>query len=73
MANGSRQDEHIFNALGDLANELAEELTRELSTRSRVDTAKRVVAAETIKQLRGAAANLIRERNNADGTATPES
>ena len=69
MPNGSLQGEHIFNALGDLAEEMALFLIRAINAAAPFE--KRVVATEAIRPLRNYAAALIRERNQADFRTGP--
>ena len=65
----SLQGEHIFNAVGDLTNDLASSLTRSINEKG--SASNRIVAAESIHQLRRHAAALIRERNRGDFRTEP--
>lgn len=69
MSNGSQQGEHIFNALGDLANEMALFLTTAIAPAA--TQAKRKVATTAISDLRMAAQALIAERNRFDFRTGP--
>jgi len=72
MRNGSLQGEHIFNALGDLAGDMAQFLTGSINAATPAHDAKRVEAANAIRQLQNQATVLTNERNQPDFRTGPK-
>ncbi len=58
----SKQGEHIFNALGDLANEFVDMLTKRINKNGSASN----TAVESIRELQKHAAQLIQQRNHQD-------
>jgi hypothetical protein len=61
---GSKQGEHIFNALGDLAQEMVSFLNGKINKNAPPDT--RFAASAAVDRLRERASELIDERNDGD-------
>lgn len=64
MNQGSLQGEHVFNALGDLAEELAAALEAKIN--GEASLTRRTRAAEAVRRLRDDASALRRERNRGE-------
>ncbi|AOY81812.1 hypothetical protein BJP36_19740 [Moorena producens JHB] len=67
---GSKQGEHVFNALGDLVSQFINELTRNINASA--PDSSRSDAQKTISQLQEYATEFVRKRNNSDFRAGPQ-